>query len=61
MTKFIGVKRFSKHEVVKKSSLEQHKANMLDSIRKINSQLAEINASQAGHSDTLAVLTTQMN
>jgi hypothetical protein len=47
--------------VVKKSSLEQPKANVLDSIRKINSQLAEIYASQAGHSDTLAVLTTQMN
>jgi hypothetical protein len=52
---------FQEYEVVKKSNLEQLKANVLDSIRTINSQLVEIKASQAGHSDTLAVLTAQMN
>ncbi len=52
---------FQEYEVVKKSNLEQLKANVLDSIRTINSQLAEIKASQAGHSDTLAALTAQMN
>ena len=52
---------FQEYEVVKKSNLEQLKANVLDSIRTINSQLAEIKTSQAGHSDTLAVLTAQMN
>jgi predicted nucleic acid-binding Zn-ribbon protein len=52
---------FQEYEVVKKSNLEQLKANVLDSIRTINSQLAQIKASQAGHADTLAALTAQMN
>jgi predicted nucleic acid-binding Zn-ribbon protein len=52
---------FQEYEVVKKSNLEQLKANVLDSIRTINSQLAQIKASQAGHLDTLAALTAQMN
>lgn len=52
---------FQEYEVVKKSNLEQLKANVLDSIRTINAQLAQIKASQAGHSDTLAAITAQMN
>ncbi len=52
---------FQEYEVVKKSNLEQLKANVLDSIRTINSQLEEIKASQAGHSDTLAALNAKVN
>lgn len=52
---------FQEYEVVKKSNLEQLKANVLDSIRTINSQLAEIKASQSGHADTLAAITSKMN
>lgn len=52
---------FQEYEVVKKSNLEQLKANVLDSIQSINAQLAQIKASQAGHADTLAALTDQMN
>lgn len=52
---------FQEYEVVKKSNLEQLKANVLDSIRTINAQLAQIKASQAGHSDTLAAITAKMN
>jgi hypothetical protein len=52
---------FQEYEVVKKSNMEQLKANVLDSIRTINAQLAQIKASQAGHSDTLAAITAQMN
>lgn len=52
---------FQEYEVVKKSNLEQLKANVLDSIRTINAQLDQIKASQAGHSDTLAAITAQMN
>lgn len=52
---------FQEYEVVKKSNLEQLKANVLDSIRTINSQLEQIKASQAGHTDTLAALSAQVN
>lgn len=52
---------FQEYEVVKKSNLEQLKANVLDSIRSINGQLAQIKASQAGHTDTMAAITAQMN
>lgn len=52
---------FQEYEVVKKSNLEQLKANVLDSIQSINAQLAQIKASQAGHADTLTALTAQMN
>ena len=52
---------FQEYEVVKKSNLEQLKANVMDSLRTLGAQLEEVKSAQAGHTDTLTKLTEAMN
>ena len=52
---------FQEYEVVKKSNLEQLKANVLDSIRSRNKELAELKSKIAVHNDSVASIKSRLD